>query len=147
CVADAGGCSSDPGCDGQPLDVGVDPYTLRCWDQKRRLGADFLYPIDRYVAGLTADTISTRDGGAAQNPLFYREGQKLRDSSMVFFAAIVGVPWQDLARDPNDITQGFRSADDMIASRADLDGGTTWDLVVGDAGGYVPPLDPHMIES
>ena len=27
---------------------------LRCFDQKRRFGIDFLYPVDRYVAGTTS---------------------------------------------------------------------------------------------
>jgi hypothetical protein len=35
----------------------------------------------------------------------------------------------------------------MSAASALLDGGTAWDLVIGDPATYVSPLDPHMIES
>ena len=33
-----------------------------------------------------------------------------RDPSLVFFAGIVGVPWQDIANNPSDLTQGYKTA-------------------------------------
>ena len=86
----------------------------------------------------------------------------------MFLAYIVGVPWQDIAVDPSDLTQGFKNPAQMAAP---LPGQNynSWDLIVGTpideesappspAGGmtvfvsgksvvYAPPRDPHMIES
>jgi hypothetical protein len=43
----------DPECQkGAFLGEKDDPSNLRCWDQKRRFGVDFLYPTARYVVGL-----------------------------------------------------------------------------------------------
>ena len=39
------------------LDEPNDRSNLRCWDQKRRFGVDFLYPTARYVVGLKEPTI------------------------------------------------------------------------------------------
>lgn len=84
------------------LDEERDAPNLRCWDQKRRFGVDMLYPIQRYVDGLRSKTILTRSGQTVPNPLF--AGGRSPDS--VLFAGIVGVPWQDIARDPKDPSQG-----------------------------------------
>jgi hypothetical protein len=77
---------------------------LRCWDQKRRFGFDSLHPIDRYTRGLTAPTVTNRAGDEVPNPLFSGTGAARRNPSLVSVAAIVGVPWQDLAKDPADAT-------------------------------------------
>jgi hypothetical protein len=56
----------------------------------------------------------------------------------------VGVPWQDLARDPNDLKKGYKNPAELAAVN---NGTTTWDIVVGDPAQYIKPKDPHMIES
>jgi len=56
-------------CDGA-LEPSDDPINLRCYDQKRRFGVDFLYPVDRYVTGLTSATVQDRHGNLVPNPLF-----------------------------------------------------------------------------
>jgi hypothetical protein len=124
-----------------------DDINLRCFDQKRRFGIDFLQPLDRYVTALTSTQVQDRDGNIVRNPLFTdldpSDGvDEVRDPSLVVLAAIVGVPWQDIARidaagNP-DLTVGIQSASQMTANK-------TWDLLLGDSA--KPPLDPLMIES
>lgn len=128
------GCSpteADPICQ-LPLSGHDDPINLRCFDQKRRFGVDLLYPIDRYVDGLSKLKVADRDGTILDNPLFAGN----RSPKLVFFGATVGVPWQDLAKDPKSISSGF-------APPSEID----WDLVLGDPANGVPPKDPLMIES
>ncbi len=129
------GCSPtehDPVCQLPQSDSLVDPINLRCFDQKRRFGIDFLYPVDRYVDGLTKTTVPDRQGDLVDNPLFVGN----RSPRLVLFNAIVGVPWQDLARDPKTLASGF-------APPSEID----WDLVLGDPANGVLPKDPLMIES
>ena len=81
-----------------------DRLNLRCFDQKRRFGLDFLYPVSRYINGLAAHEVPRRDGTMAPNPLYasssaYPDLAPRVGSSRVFFAGIVGVPWQDIATD------------------------------------------------
>lgn len=130
------GCSptpSDPNCLLPPMDATEDPINLRCFDQKRRFGIDFLYPIDRYARGFTKPLIFDREGNLAENPLF--AGGK-RGPELVVVAGIVGVPWQDIAADPKSIALGFRPV-------LQID----WALVLGDPAIGAPPVDPLMIES
>jgi hypothetical protein len=126
-----------------------DNINVRCFDQKRRFGLDYMWPTDRYVGGLTAQEVSDRHGNVVKNPLF---GQ--RDPSMVYLTGIVGVPWQDIAR------RDAGGAPD-IATGLDLDGAPrggymgaselaatgTWDVIVGDPEAFVAPTDPLMKES
>jgi hypothetical protein len=128
------GCSpteTDPVCQLPPA-PNDDPINLRCFDQKRRFGVDFLYPIDRYVDGLSSLKVPDRDGVIFDNPLFVGN----RSPKLVFFGAVVGVPWQDLAKDPKSLASGF-------APPSEID----WDLVLGDPANGVAPTDPLMIES
>jgi hypothetical protein len=128
------GCSpteTDPVCQLPPA-THDDPINLRCFDQKRRFGVDFLYPIDRYVEGLSNLKVADRDGAILDNPLFSGN----RSPKLVVFGAVVGVPWQDLAKDPKSLASGF-------APPSEID----WDLVLGDPGAGVAPLDSLMIES
>ncbi|PKN39865.1 MAG: hypothetical protein CVU63_13835, partial [Deltaproteobacteria bacterium HGW-Deltaproteobacteria-20] len=90
-----------------------DPLNLRCTEQKRRFGIDFLYPVRRYIDALSEPKL----GDGSINPLFCRQytdetrtecAEALRDRSLVFLAGIVGVPWQDIAVDPSDLNQGYR---------------------------------------
>ena len=118
----------------------ADPFNLRCFHQKRRFGMEFLYPTSRYITALTQPVF---DDGTV-NPLFCSEPSAdrkscqhtMRDRSKVVLAGVVGVPWQDLARDPADLTRGYKAA-------AELD----WQLIVGDGSEYSIPTDPLMIES
>jgi hypothetical protein len=140
-------CPEDPTCGTH--DDASDPVNLRCFDQKRRFGIDFLYPTDRYVEALSAPQIADRSGALVPNPIFSdldpADGvSPPRDPSLVVFAGIVGVPWQDVARDPNDAGSGLRSAAELTQ---DLGGFSAWDVVLGDPASYVAPLDPHMVES
>ncbi|MBI4951713.1 MAG: hypothetical protein HY908_06740 [Myxococcales bacterium] len=127
---DPPGCGPDPSCDGPPLDAESDPVNLRCFEQKRRFGIDFLWPVDRYVTGLTAAKVPDRAGELVANPLFAGG----RAPSLVTFAAIVGVPWQDIAVDPSSLGTGF-----VAAAHAD------WGLLLDDGTGV--PGDPLLRES
>jgi hypothetical protein len=146
-------CPEDPTCKDETGKVRVvsgDPLTVRCWDQKRRFGIDFLYPLDRYVQALRSETIVDRNGQTVPNPLFSAldpagGASAIRDPSMVVFTAIAGVPWQDIARDPKDLTRGYKTYEEL--SEKDASGKTRWDVIVGDPGKNVPPGDPLMIES
>lgn len=120
---------------------------LRCFDQKRRFGIDFLYPIERYTTGLTKAVVSDATGNEVANPLFASRGSDpaVRDRDMVYFASWVGVPWQDIARDPNDATKGLKDERELAATTPA--GITTWDGILGDPVAFVAPRDPHMIPS
>ncbi|MFO0761931.1 MAG: hypothetical protein U0359_36160 [Byssovorax sp.] len=139
------GCADDPTCNGVPLSDLEDDINLRCWDQKRRFGIDFMYPVDRYVQGLSSPTIPNRAGDLVPNPLFTNPGGgAARDPGLVVLAGIVGVPWQDIARNPADLSQGFKNAQELATSQ---NGKTSWDVILGDPATYTPPADPLMIES
>jgi hypothetical protein len=135
-----------------------DPPNLRCWNQKRRYGADFLYPFERYVAGFTETKLLSRRGQVVQNPLYDDLSAACnkatgagcvgeRDASLVFVAGIVGVPWQDIAVDPTDLTKGYLTATQLTDMNV-------WAKIVGvpndQQNAYAPPIapnDPHMLES
>jgi hypothetical protein len=152
--ADVSGCvpkTEDPACvNPSPGDDEVrDSVNLRCFDQKRRFGIDFLHPIERYTEGFSSLTLTTTDGSQVPNPLFpdpssVPNGQ-VRDPSLVFFAGIVGVPWQDIARDPSDLTKGLKNTDELSVTTAA--GYTGWDLLLGNPANGVDPVDPLMKES
>ena len=149
CGQDQSGCPADPGCAAGSLDAKTDDVNLRCLDQKRRFGIDFLYPVDRYVNGLTSATVPNRQGDMAPNPVFTNLNPAngitaMRDPGLVVLSGIVGVPWQDLARDPKDLTKGYKSAEELAHA---TNGVTTWDVILGDPASHLPPKDPHMIES
>lgn len=129
------GCPSsaaDPSCNLPPPDNLTDPINLRCFDQKRRYGIDFLYPVERYTRGFTETTIAARDGSMVQNPLFVGN----RSPKLVMMTGVVGVPWQDLALDPKALTSGYKPASQI-----------DWNLVLGDPATGSPPGDPLMIQS
>ncbi len=155
----ADGCSAEnDDCDGMLGNL-EDNINLRCFDQKRRFGIDFLWPVDRYVTGLTAQQVSDRNGNIVQNPLFTNldltdYNSTVRDAGLVFITGIVGVPWQDIARQRSDGTPdlldglnpegqpvgGFQSGDELAMNGV-------WDIILGDPESYEPPTDPLMIES
>ena len=128
--AGCGRLSNDPECQKGSYDRLHDCLGLRCFDQKRRFGLDFLHPIERYVEGLTNVTVTTRAGDLVANPLYsdLQQGTAVaRDVSLVFLAGIVGVPWQDLATidtlsDPNRLTY-------MTSNELRNQG--RWDVILG----------------
>jgi hypothetical protein len=147
----------DPECQKGPLTRAEDPENLRCFDQKRRYGQDFLWPVARYIQGFTQLQVPDRDGHLVGNPLYSdldcvngKDATGLdctplpaRDSSLVFFVGIVGLPWQDIAVNPADLGQGYKTAQQISDDNV-------WKTILGDStnpSGPVLPGDPHMIES
>jgi hypothetical protein len=130
--------SGDPECVKGGYSDLEDSLNLRCYRQKQRFGIDFLYPIRRYVNALSKKTFGKNDvafpvnpgflADSTINPLFcpkYKtpEGATdpdptqcstvLRDPKLVFLAAIVGVPWQDIAEDPANLAKGYRPVEEL----------------------------------
>ncbi len=136
-------CGQDPGpgCDtgadncGAVLPALDDNINLRCFDQKRRFGIDFLWPIDRYTTGLTSAEVTDRNGNVTPNPLFAGG----RSADLVVLAGIVGVPWQLVTRGA-DASAGTQTADEITTAGA-------WATLIGSPADFVPPSDAHMIES
>lgn len=129
----AAGCppnADDPACQLPAYDAVEDHLNLRCFDQERRFGETFLYPTERYVRGLTDLVLVDAEGREFDNPLFAGG----RSPELVIFAGIVGVPWQDIAIDPKDLSAGYLPGNQI-----------DWSLVLGENG--APPRDPLMIES
>jgi hypothetical protein len=162
CGQSGSGCPADPSCSAGLTDE-EDPIDLRCYDQKRRFGLDLLYPIDRYTKALTSATVQNRQGEVVPNPIFtdLKPGDgddDVRDSSLVFLAGIVGVPWQDIARQGPDgkpdlvsgldkngkPVGGFKDADELATRKG---GVSAWDILLGDPQAGTPPIDPLMRES
>lgn len=122
-----------------------DSINLRCFEQKRRFGIDFLYPIARYANALTQPMIKNRAGTMVPNPIFSDLDPNdayttIRDPGLVVLAGLVGVPWQSIARDPQDLSKGYKNADEMAA-------GGVWNAILGDPSNYLKPTDAHMVES
>ena len=157
-------CPADPTCQ-TPLTADEDPDNLRCFNQKKRFGLDFLYPLDRYVTALTSPLIPKRNGDMAQNPLFPSDPTGVLNArapagGLVFLAGIIGVPWQDIARQRADGTPdllagldkdgnpvgGFMNAEELEARDPKLKK-TRWDVILGDPENGIDPLDPLMRES
>ena len=127
------GCNpNDAACLLPAFSNGDDPINLRCFDQKRRFGIDFLHPIERYARGLTDDVVPARDGSLVKNPLFATG----RSPELVMMAGIVGVPWQDIARNPKSIAAGLKAPSEI-----------DWELMLGDPTTGSLPTDPLMVES
>ncbi|MBK8252022.1 MAG: hypothetical protein IPK82_05075 [Polyangiaceae bacterium] len=148
-------CSADPSCLDNNGNVNyhsdlTDDINLRCFDQKRRFGIDFLYPIERYVGALTNSSVTDRNGEVVPNPIFSDLNPQddittIRTASLVLFAGVVGVPWQDIAKNPADLKQGFKTAGEL--TQPNSEGNTVWDIILGSPQNNVPPLDPFMLES
>ncbi|WP_434041235.1 MULTISPECIES: hypothetical protein [Sorangium] len=170
CSQDQSGCPADPTCtraDGSPtrLSAEEDPVNLRCWDHKRRFGFDFLYPIERYIEALTSPTVPARNGDLVPNPIFSDldpedDNTRTRGPQHIVFTGIVGVPWQDLARQNADgvpdLVGGLDAGGNPVGGLKDageldapVPGGfsSTWEIVLGDPANHVAPADPFMIES
>ena len=158
---DVAGCTphaEDPNCQLGPLTPTEDVPNLRCFGQKRRYGIDLLHPISRYAVGFSEPMIcpsssfgdadcqcrlaalnggSCVAGAAEPNPLFAGG----RHPSLVSVAAIVGVPWQDLAVDPSDAV----NTDLLDASALSAMG--RWNAIAGVPELSQEPSDPYMRES
>ena len=156
CGQAAGTCPADPTCVGPNgglalLSAAEDDVNLRCWDQKRRFGIDFLYPVDRYVQAFSSPMIADRAGNIVPNPIFSDLNPMdpvttIRGPQQVLLAGIVGVPWQDIARDKTDLKKGFKNAAELAVAIAP-NGPTTWDVILGDSATNKKPLDPLMLET
>jgi hypothetical protein len=138
------------------LPRGADGANLRCFDQKRRFGADFLYPTQRYVNALKnrelcPSSLSLDAGECASpaelvaNPL-YASGQRSPDD--VFLAGIVGVPWQALAASVDASGNALEGDVLRFKSAAEL-GPSDWARIVGEPreSPPIPPADSFMRES
>ncbi len=143
------GCTASPRCTGTPLPDDQDRANVRCAQQKKRFGFDLLWPVQRYINGLTQPQIYDYwdldpNRAPVPNPLFVaRNGASARNPSLVFLAGIVGVPWQDLAT-PDTVDDGRRL---VYQSAEEMRENGVWDMILGDQGDGVLPTDPLMIES
>jgi hypothetical protein len=135
------------------LPASADAGNLRCFDQKRRFGIEFLYPTERYVNALTQYQLCPSNpslasegctGALVDNPLF--AGGRRPDS--VYLAGIVGVPWQSIAAD-RDSTGGPLAADVLRFKTAVELQQSDWDAILGQpaASPPEPAGNPLMRES
>jgi hypothetical protein len=169
------GCSADPACAADPANPdrvapGLDGRNLRCFEQKRRFGEDFLYPTRRYVNALTrpqlcwsAPDLSSEGCPPAElydNPLL--SGGRL--ASEVLLAGIIGVPWQALASN-RDAEGNVLTREDVLRFKPyrELNADGVWPQILGEPGvpwqaatgskpevpgtPRTPPLLPQMVES
>jgi hypothetical protein len=137
--------ATDAECNRGQLETGEDDLNLRCWQQKRRFGVDFMYPTLRYSDALSSSVVTSLGGQARQNPLFAAPaGFLARDPSLIYLAGIVGVPWQDIADEPSLSGKGLR-----YLTASELSARGRWDVILGDPEANPPvlPSDPFMVES
>lgn len=157
CGQHPGNCPAEASCEdpitGQTILLSEvdDSIQLRCWDQKRRFGIDFLYPLDRYVRGFSDPMLVDVTGTSKPNQLFAdldpNDGRTVtRGPEDVLVAGLVGVPWQDIAVDKTNAGKGFKSAAELAAPTIQ-NAFTTWDVIIGDPANYIPPLDPLMVSA
>jgi hypothetical protein len=173
------GCQADPTCTPDNLDLSLtaDQLNLRCFQQKQRFGLDFLYPTERYVNAMSQSQLCTsadngtlrmpanpqdcpdanKDGKADvyPNPLFSDlagSGKLPREKTLVFFAGIVGVPYQDIqaTADPDGKAYPADELHFKVAKQLVTDG--VWDKILGTPypGNNLPPVPPTdnlMLES
>lgn len=158
CSAYASECA-----DGARLPDPEDRPNSRCFQNKRRFGVDLLYPTQRYVDALRErEIVDARDGSRVNNPLLVSPSGVVRDEGLVFFAGIVGVPWQDIATDESladPATMKYRTAYELNVANVPVTrngaqtNATRWEVILGNPGvedsGVLPvlPDDPFMIES
>lgn len=120
---------------------GITPNS-RCWKSP-----DALYPTRRYVNALSLRTIDPSrpdfapvgDAEGIANPLLAS-----RSPELVFFAAIVGVPWQALAKKDDS---GQPSLARGLLPVPELKKSGVLQALTGDPDQRVPPSDPFMVES
>jgi hypothetical protein len=130
-------CNTPQTSGGHSLTSLEDSTNLRCFRQKQRFGLDLLYPVERYVTGLTSPEVENREGAVVPNPLFAGG----RSPELVLLTTIVGVPWQDLVIATEDF-DGY----DLMTAKELRDRGR-FPIILGDFAAGVPPGDPFMIDS
>ena len=163
-----GNCGSFPECAGMPtIDPTDDQLNLRCYNTRQRFGVDFLYPIERYSSALTVtslpdphninpgdgkqnDGIPTSTTVTVPNPIYSdlqtdsnkypKATHQIRDTGRVFLAGIVGVPWQDIAVDPIEMTLAMGFKDNAAMTMGNPN---TWDIIIGKPDAYVRRSIPH----
>jgi hypothetical protein len=155
-------CFTNPNYTTSDEDTGIHAFGLTT--HKARYGIEFFYQPSRYVTALTSASVKDANGNFFPSPLYSNLDPlhytgSLRDPSLVFYAAVVGVPWQLIARQSNgvpDLVNGVSALDPSQVGGfktpkelglADPHGNTFWDDVVGDPEHYVPALSPFMQES
>jgi hypothetical protein len=136
--------AQDPECmKGNTLSVLEDALNERCLQTVKRFGVDLLYPTGRYVEGLSSRFIVPRlDGHQVPNPIYAApKGEPARDSSLVFLAGLIGVPWQDISTAASWQGRGleYLTAQELVDEQR-------WPVILGDPGNNVPPTDPFMLE-
>ncbi len=166
------GCPADPNCTATPQYTdSTENLALRAFglsgglmSHKARYGIEFFYPPSRYVSGLTSTQVADATGTMVTNPIYSVNANEpnaaVRDPSLVFYAAITGVPWKLIARQDADGTPdliaginttdntpegGFKTYQELLGQ--DSKGNTFWDDILGDPENYVLPLSPFMQES
>jgi hypothetical protein len=129
-----------------------DNINLRCYNQQRRFGVDMLYPVERYIQGIESQRLPNPDNPTDPqgviNPIYddlqcepgSADCKGPRDRRLIFWIGIVGVPWQDVAVDPNDFSSGLLPADQFAEQGR-------WELMLGNPQAGTPPTDPFMVES
>jgi hypothetical protein len=151
------------------LPANQDGQNLRCFQQKRRFGVDFLYPTRRYVNALRnldicwndleLDTANCAPGDIVPNPL-YAGG---RQTGLVFFGGIIGVPWQAIDSDVDANGRPLPDGQLRFQNATELQLNGTWDEILGSPGvrwraasgnrpevasvAAIPPSMPQMVES
>ena len=143
--APAGCPGTDAACTTGPvLDTNHDSMNMRCFEQKRRFGIDFLYPISRYVEALTSKTIHARNRAyTSPNPLLDPSMGAVRTPGSVILMGLVGVPWQDLSTEaswdsPRTLT--YLTATELVEQ-------DRWKVILGDPSTNGVPTDTLMVES
>ena len=132
-----GTLAADSECTKGSYTLAEENLNLRCFEQKRRFGFDLLQPLSRYVTGLTSAQVKNRAGELVDNPLFAGG----RDPNLVMLGVITGLPWQDVAVDPDP------AADLDFLSTEQLTLLNRWSVIVGNVSEHIAPLDPFMVES
>jgi hypothetical protein len=142
------GCQADPICAGSPpavlenrLPASQDASNLRCYQQKRRFGVDFLYPTQRYINALSQVNICWNDpelslegcapGDIVLNPLY--EGGA-RSPELVFLGGIIGVPWQAIASDVDASDRPLAPGVLRFQDAQELEQNDTWAAILGSPG-------------
>jgi hypothetical protein len=161
-LAPPDGCAADPVCldvgeGGSPgrLEEAADGRNLRCFDQKRRFGFDFLYPTARYVNALSAaELCDTRpdlsaadcddDADTRRNPLFAGG----REPASVLLSGIVGVPWQLIAAEESASGAPLSEQELRFTPASEL-AAADWSALIGSSQASPPvaPTSPFMRES
>jgi hypothetical protein len=157
------GCQADSICNADTatgaaqnrLPAVQDGQNLRCYQQKRRFGVDFLYPTQRYVNALNQTQIcwnaldlsltNCAAGNVVPNPL-YAGG---RQPTLVFLGGIIGVPWQAIDTDVDANMRPIPEGQLRFQNAAELNINRTWDEILGEpaASPPIPPSLPQMVES